>query len=115
MMINITAIPIIGKTALNNSAALKPNCSAPKPSESAISCPHALSDTPSTTIPKIWGANAQPKSPPDAIKAYAATPGAEIFSSIIISVPGQSIAVNTPVNMHASKDKTTFVEKPATT
>ena len=49
-----------------------------------------------------------------AISAKAATPAEGIFSSINISVPGQSIEVTTPVRMQAIKGKTTPGTRPAT-
>ena len=101
--------PISGNSVVTSIPAFNPICSAVKCNEAPMSAAKELADTLSMTIPMSCGATEAPKSPPAAIKAYAATPGEGIFSSIIINVPGQSIAVN----IHAIKESTTLVESPA--
>ena len=74
-----------------------------------------LAETLSTIIPSICGAIDAPKSPDAAIRANAATPGFGTFSSIKISVPGQSIAEKIPTKIQARNDKITLPETPITT
>ena len=88
-----------------------PTCSGVRESFSARVIPYSLTATVSTTTPSSWGASAAPESPAAAIIANAVTPAPGIFSSIIISVPGQSIAVQKPVTAQAISETTAFWEK----